>query len=146
MAEEAHDAGADILQALAQAKGMLTRRTRAFTNLLAGNQSYTRQTLVKSRENMITACENMVAELDQYVDLGLDLNHAGYLDGRRRQQDCMFYYRDIYEARLADFVHQDSLAESEHYTISERNPQSNARSAVKAPNFGPLLAITKVVT
>ena len=52
---EAHDAAADILQALAQAKGMLTRRTRAFTNLLAGHQPYTRQTLVKSRENMITA-------------------------------------------------------------------------------------------
>ena len=71
----------ELNRALAQAKGMLTRRTNAFRNLLAGQQPYTRQQLVTARGHMVTACENMVAELEQYDELGLHQGHAGYLDG-----------------------------------------------------------------
>ena len=109
----------ELTQALPQAKRMLTRRTHDFCALLNGRQPYTRQALVTARENMMAACGNMVVELDNYVHMGLNQEHQSYLDGRRRQEECEGHYREVYEARLADFIERDSLAESASSVASQ---------------------------
>ena len=67
------------LRTLAQAKGMLTRRTRAFVALIDGHVEFTRQQLVAARGEMVTACDNMVVELDHYEQLGFPLDNPHYL-------------------------------------------------------------------
>ena len=125
----------ELTQALAQAKGMLTRRTRDFCALLNGGQPYTRQALVTARENMMTACRNMVVELDNYVRMGLNQEHQSYLDGRRRQQECEGHYQEVYEARLADFIERDSLTESAS-SVASQHPSAVPSQISRAAAVG----------
>ena len=60
----------EIVRTMADAKALLTRRTNTFQALINGRQQYTRQDLVTARGHMLAACENLTAELDNYVALG----------------------------------------------------------------------------
>ena len=115
-----------LLRTLAQAKGVLTRRTRAFVGLIEGHRAYTRQELVTVRAHMVTACDNMVAELDQFVQMNFPQDNVHYLDGRQRQAQCMEQYGAIYEDRLQDFVDHDSTGGAAHYAFGagmDNHPQ-----------------------
>ena len=98
------------LQNLATAKRELTRRTNQFLQLLEGDAADDRQALVASRNNMVIAAETLRAQLDDFAaQLPAELGHHGYLNGRERYAQAMDYYGQIYEDRLATFVHDDSL-------------------------------------
>ena len=112
------------LRTLAQAKGMLTRRTRAFVALIDGHVAFTRQQLVAARGEMVTACDNMVVELDHYEQLGFPLDNPHYLDGRTRQTQCMDYYGTVYHDHLQNFNDLDSHAGGGRSSIRSRPPAS----------------------
>ena len=111
------------LQALAHAKAILTRRINAFCALLNGNRNYARDELVTARTHMVAACDNMVAEMAVCRQFGLGENHPTYTDGIARQNNCMEYYGEVYEARLADFVDGDSTAEPHRDNGSNHDSQ-----------------------
>ena len=76
-----------VLRALAQAKGVLTRHTRTFIALVQGNRPFTRQQLVTARANMVTACDNMVAELEQLAQMNHPQDHPVLQDRDPQKND-----------------------------------------------------------
>ena len=113
-------------RALATAKGLLTRRTRAFNALLA--HPYTYQHLVDARGDQVRACENMAAAMTECERAGITRRDGALNDGIHRQEECMGHYRAIYEERLADFVDQDSHRNISRMNGSNQNPPSVATS------------------
>ena len=118
----------EIVRTMADAKALLTRRTNTFQALINGRQQYTRQDLVTARTHMLAACENLTAELDNYVALGLNQQRATYIDGRNRERECLEHFGDIYDARLRDFVDADSVASAAQHAAFSVNGSSARRS------------------
>ena len=92
-----------MIRIMAQAKGNLTRRTRTFLALVEGDRPYTREELADARVAMVTACDAMVLELNQYVQMQYPLDNPHYIDGRRRETQCMEHYGAVYAACLQGF-------------------------------------------
>ena len=107
-------ADAPLRRALATAKGTLTRRTNAFLGLVQRIQECTHQELVDSRARMVAACDELIANLEDYAQRGLDLDQEIYLDGQRRVAECRGPHQELYEENLAIFVEQVSLHASQH--------------------------------
>ena len=99
----------EALSALAPAKSLLTRRVNGLNALLCGQKQYTRQELVTAMSDVDVSCAAMMAQLEQCVQRGLRTDHPSYVDCQTRKAQCDGHYREIFEARLADFNAHDSL-------------------------------------
>ena len=117
-----------MIQNLGRLKGVLTRRTNAFDALI-GTGGYTEQDLIRARDQMIVACQNLRQELDRYVANGYPENHPHYLDGLARVNNCTNHYGPIYNARLQDFVRAQSIRESERLSILAPSQISSGAAA-----------------
>ena len=120
----------ESLAALAPTKGGLTRRINNFRALLEGQRVYARQELVTAMSNIDDACRTMMAQLQECIERGLRLDHPSHADCLTRQ-NLVEQYREIYEARLADFNEHDSIS---HARISENvHTHTDRASALSRP-------------